>query len=439
MARACVELKTNPRGTGRTKAPSGCGWPRILRSALVIGLGSTLGGCALAPGLYVDIDTPVRGPDGWPTERIVYDDYVLIPITPKTLKAQADNATRAGGATASPTGSGAGQTGDPRPISVASAALGGRGDNGTDTPQTGPDAYADWDAPDSTYSYRVQPQDVLNVIVWGHPELSILSARGGGGSSRDLIGHRVDPSGQIFYPFIGMVDVAGLTPMEIRRKLTRLLSEYIQNPQLDVQVTQFVSQEVRVTGEVNQPRRVPITDTPLRVLDAILASGGPTPNADQEEVVIRRDGEELQVSLLEIRDEGQYDQNILLQDEDIVHVSDARKKKVYVMGESNAIQPLIKGELSLAEAIQQSGGVPMGSSDGDRIFVIRGTEPERRPEVYHLAANTPASVLLMEGFQLQPLDIVYMSTPGSVRWNRALSQILPSASVLRQIENLTDN
>ena len=119
--------------------------------------------------------------------------------------------------------------------------------------------------------YLIGPGDVLQITVWDHPELTIPA-----GSFRDAetSGQKVGDDGYIFYPYVGMVKVAGTTTDQIRIELTRKLSRYIKRPQLDVSVVAFNSQKVYVSGQVKQPGNLPVSDVPMRVADAINAAGG---------------------------------------------------------------------------------------------------------------------------------------------------------------------
>ena len=65
----------------------------------------------------------------------------------------------------------------------------------------------------------------------------------------------------------------------------------------------------------------------------------------------------------------------------------------------------------------------------DRIYVIR-KQANGLPNVFHLNAKDPSMLAVADSFKLQPRDVVYIDPVGLVRWNRIVSLILPSASVL---------
>ncbi len=284
------------------------------------------------------------------------------------------------------------------------------------------------------YEYRVGAQDILSFTVWEHPELTIPA---GEFRSAEITGHRVDAQGTIFFPYVGELSVDGLTLPEIREKLTRLLSEYIPNPQVDLRVAAFRSQRVFVTGEVGTPKTLPVTDVPLTVVDAINACEGPTLEADLRRVMVSRDTsssmpKKMLVDVQAIIDSGEAQRDIMLVDGDVVHVPDRQTNKIFVMGEvkKETVQLMHKGHMTLADALTQSGGLEKGSVNASRIYVIRGAEGSDgqppTPVVFHLNAEKPDALLLSTRFELQPLDIVYVSTAEVSRFYRAMSQILPT-------------
>lgn len=120
-------------------------------------------------------------------------------------------------------------------------------------------------------AYQIGSYDILNIIVWNHPELTIPTTQL---ANPEESGMLVDEQGYIFFPFAGKVKVSGLTLDQARVALEDKLKEYIRDPQLSVRVISFRSQQVQVVGEVMKPGVLPITDKPLSVMQAINEAGG---------------------------------------------------------------------------------------------------------------------------------------------------------------------
>lgn len=353
---------------------------------ILLALGAvSLTACSMAPGIYVQ-----KGQfDPVEAEQAEALPVSLIPITPETVKTQYRAAQQQ-----SPIAQG--------PLS------------------------------ETDYHYRVGPQDILNIIVWEHPELTIPT---GGQRPVQQDGHKVSSDGTIFYPYVGIVQVAGKTTSEIRDVLTERLSRYIRKPQLDVRVVEFNSQKVHVSGAVGKPGVVPITDQPLRLADVVSSAGVDTERADIQEVVLTRDGRNQVFNLLDLFYRGDLSQDIQLQDRDIVYIPVNSIRKVYVMGEvlKPLAMPMVEGKLSLADALA-SAGIDQRSADSERIFVLR--QGEEKPLAYHLDASEPAGLILATAFPLQPLDVVFVSTANISRWNRVLTQLLPTVQTLWTIDRI---
>ena len=232
------------------------------------------------------------------------------------------------------------------------------------------------------------------------------------------------------------MQVGGKTLEEIRTLLTTKLSRYIQDPQLDVSVAAYRSQKVHVTGEIAKPGILPITDTPLTLLDAVAASGGENPEADLSRVILTRNGQREVLDLQAALAEGLIGYNRLLRDGDLVHVPDRSTRKVFVMGEveKQSVQLMQKTGMSLAEALGQAGGVDKKVGDGSRIFVLRAGHGSDAPvEAFNLNASTPEAMLLATRFELEPLDIVYVDITGLGQWNNIITQLWPTIQSVRYI------
>ncbi len=287
------------------------------------------------------------------------------------------------------------------------------------------------------YHYRVGPNDILSITVWDHPELTIPA---GEFRSADAAGHLVAADGSIFFPYIGKLHVAGRTLGAIRYELTRKLSAYIKNPQLDVRVAAYRSQKVSVTGQVKKPGIIPLTDVPLTLVEAVNKAGGEKPDADLTRVTLVRDGRTYHFNLYDMLENGHMENNYVLKNGDIINVPDKLDNKVFVVGEvgQQTVHVMHKAHMSLADALGQSGGVSQRVANAKRIFVIRGAKDSLEPEVFHLDATSPTALLLATRFELKPLDVVYVATSNLTRWNRVLSQLLPTVQGLYEVDRLVN-
>ncbi|MHA7633789.1 polysaccharide export protein [Corallococcus sp. M7] len=285
------------------------------------------------------------------------------------------------------------------------------------------------------YDYRVTPHDVLSVIVWDHPELTIPA---GEFRSAEATGHPVAADGTMYYPHVGNIPVAGKTLREIRELLTQRLASVIEKPQLDVRVVGFRGQKVQVTGEVVAPGTLPVTDVPLRVQDAIAQAKGFGPEADLRTVTLSRGGTVFTLDLQALYEQGDVSQNWLLQDGDIVNVADRSRNKVFVLGEVRkpSSRVMVKGRMTLAEAIGDTEGFDPLTSNPGKVYVIRGSF--ERPYIFKLDAKSPDALLLATQFQLQPRDVVFVSAHDLTRWNRIIQQIQPTVQLLWQAVDIGD-
>ncbi len=113
-------------------------------------------------------------------------------------------------------------------------------------------------------SYKIGIGDEMAITVWGLPEVFPLT-----NISADQNLRKVDAKGLIFFPFVGTLKAVGRTQAELREEITRGLSVYFNDPQVDVSVARYNSQKLYILGEVTTPRKIFITQTPISLSDAI--------------------------------------------------------------------------------------------------------------------------------------------------------------------------
>jgi len=158
-------------------------------------------------------------------------------------------------------------------------------------------------------SYRVGPEDVLEISVWREDTLK-----------KEVL---VRPDGGMSYPLIGEVQAAGKTVLEIRNEITQRLEKFIAEPAVSVAIVKVGSQRIFVLGKVLKPGFYPVGQH-VDVLQALSLAGGLAQFAERNEIrVMRREGERQVVIPFEydrvIRGQ-KLEQNILLRAGDVVVV-----------------------------------------------------------------------------------------------------------------------
>ncbi len=121
--------------------------------------------------------------------------------------------------------------------------------------------------------YVIGPEDVLSIVYWRDKDMSSEVA--------------VRPDGRISLPLLNEVQAAGLTPTQLRDRLSESSKQFFEDPNITVVVRQMNSKKVFITGEVNKPGPYPLMG-PTSVLQLISIAGGLHEYADSKKIVIVR-------------------------------------------------------------------------------------------------------------------------------------------------------
>ena len=285
------------------------------------------------------------------------------------------------------------------------------------------------------YEYQIGVGDILSIVVWDHPELT--APFGSFNNVKDQ-GNVVREDGSIFYPFVGDLAVEGKTARDVQKELASKLSNFIESPQLDVRIVTYRSQRFFVTGMVEKPGTFPVTDVPVRVVEALGLAGGLQPEADLFDVTLSRGNASFNIPLFDILYEGKVSGNALLKNGDVLHIAPNELRRVFVMGEvvRPSTLPMTNRRMSLTQALGEVGGIQEARADGRGIYVIRNSEFKDLIDVYQLDTSEAWALALGDEFVLQPRDIVYVSAAPITRWNRWVSNVLPSLQGLYNLDRI---
>ena len=278
--------------------------------------------------------------------------------------------------------------------------------------------------------YRIGPLDMVQVVVWEHPELTSPMGQ------YQPAGQKVTTDGKLFYPYAGELQAAGLTAQELRAEITKRLSDKILNdPQVDVRVTGYNSRKMFVAGAVENPGFVAFDEIPKTIPDAIASVGGFTREADPSALQLRRGDKVYNINYLDAFKSNLPLERMMVKPDDQIFVpaltETQKDQKVYVMGEvgRSGIVNILNGNLTLAEALATAGGLQALNATSRGIYVIRNTS-EKQIDVFQLNAKNAMALAMADRFQLNSRDIVYVDASGLATWNRLISLILPSVQTV---------
>jgi polysaccharide export outer membrane protein len=201
--------------------------------------------------------------------------------------------------------------------------------------------------------YTIGPQDLLKITVFDESDLTNS--------------YRVDGDGLITFPYIGRVPASGLTLAELQDRLRTLLAAgFIKNPQVRVEIGEFKSQSVLVSGEVRQPGKITMTGA-MTLLEALAAAGSATSSASSELTVARAkrpgdtgDAEVVRINWKDLQLGRGTD--VALQDGDIINVPKAQT--FFITGQvRNGGSYVLEPGTTIQQAIAMAGGLNERGSD----------------------------------------------------------------------------
>jgi polysaccharide export outer membrane protein len=245
--------------------------------------------------------------------------------------------------------------------------------------------------------YQVGTGDVLDISVFGVDELNKTA--------------RVNAKGAIVLPLLGEVSVGGKTLREIEDLLVKRLKHYMHDPQVSVYVSDYQSQQVSVTGAVNDPSLHTLT-RPRTVLELLSMSGGLSPNAGKKiyvQTTVDGQPQRLIIDLDEVlNNPTDTSFALLLKGGDSIFVPEAGT--VFVEGavkKPGAYQ--LKGDTGVLEAIAMAGGAEFAARQSKvQVITLAGNGGQGKEVVAvdldKLRANESPNVVLKDG------DIVLVPT-----------------------------
>lgn len=150
------------------------------------------------------------------------------------------------------------------------------------------------------YDARIMPKDLLTItVVTSDPStskpfnLSIQNTLGTdgrlGSTTGSLLQYLVNNDGDIDFPVVGTVHVAGLTKDQCEDLIKSKVKPYLAESENPVVTVSMSSYRVTVAGEVTSPKVVPVSTEKMSVLEALAQAGDLTIYGRRDNVLLIRE------------------------------------------------------------------------------------------------------------------------------------------------------
>jgi polysaccharide biosynthesis/export protein len=218
--------------------------------------------------------------------------------------------------------------------------------------------------PAASPDYRLGAEDLLQITLYNVPQ-------GESGVTPRQTEVRVSHEGKISLPLLGDVEVAGLTASGLEQLLRGRYDQYLHNPQVGVQVKEYRSQLVTVTGAVRNPVVSQLTG-PKTLIDVLAMAGGINERAGGQVHLYRQGPEGRQsyvIDLLALANNPTV-VNMPVQAGDIINVQQAGMFFVDGAVLRTGSYPL-SNPYTLMQALSVAGGVNRELADYSGVMIYR--------------------------------------------------------------------
>lgn len=277
-------------------------------------------------------------------------------------------------------------------------------------------------------SYRITAGDVLAVTIWDSQDNSLLTAAGQKQTSvTDLL---VSPSGTIFLPYVGEVNVAGQSIESARNTIATRMEAIAPSAQVLLTAQQGQNSTVRAVSGVAAPGAYPLPDSNYTVLNLLSDAGGVARDMDNPVVRLLRNGATYETYVQDLTSNDGND--LVLRGGDKVVVEDLPQTFIAMGATGNQQLISIKHPpVNAIEAITMAGGLSPGRADPKGVLILREYPrnairqdthgPQKESVVFAMNLTTAEGLFAANNLEIQPDDIVYVSESPVPSLNAALN------------------
>ena len=272
---------------------------------------------------------------------------------------------------------------------------------------------------ENKYYYSIGPGDIINISITDVTDID--------GS------YTISPNGDVTIPYVGQVVIHDKTKEEAQAFINDVLKTYYQEPETIVKIEQYNSAYVYITGAINRPLSILLSEQPLKILDALIKAGYiKDQKSYMKTALLRRDDKVYEIDLYELLNKNNTKLDIFLRKDDVLHVSESDTDQAYAFGEFTTSGPIsVYKDLTLTELLATKG-INKATAKTKNIYILREDLTKfLYIDIFSINLNNPAALLAANKFYILPDDIVYIPQTKLVKWNNVISLLTPTETLFK--------
>ena len=268
-----------------------------------------------------------------------------------------------------------------------------------------------------TYYYTLGYGDIINIALTDIDDID--------GS------YTISPDGSVTIPYVGQVVVQDKTKEQAQEFINNVLKDFYQEPETIVKIEAYNSSYVYLTGSINRPTSILLSEQPLKLLDSLMRAGYVKDQKSyNKKALLRRGNEVYNINLYQLLELNKTELNIYLRKEDVLHITESDVDQAYAFGEFNRPGPIpVYKDLTLTELFATQG-INEATANTKAIYVIREDVTKfLHIDIYEIDLRNPGALIAANKFYILPNDIVYIPSTRLVEWNKVISLLTPTETI----------
>ena len=281
---------------------------------------------------------------------------------------------------------------------------------------------------DYQYKYVLGSSDIINIDLTETDDLDGV--------------YELNEKGMIDLPFVGKVKLDGLTKYEAHNLLKETIKDYYINPDLQIDIEEYNSSKVYIVGAVRNQITISLNQEPVTLIEASIQANF-NPSAEDKlsgtSGLLRREGEVYKINLNNAFKNKDTKENFNLKKDDVIFI-DKNSNSIHVFGEVTEPGTYFPDmNYSLTELLS-SVGINQLTANAKKVYVIREKfDSFLEIDVFQLDIKNPINLVAGKKFKIKKGDIIFIPPSEIVKWNRAISLLLPQTNLFKSYNPIINN